>query len=128
MIALGYRHLDGATAYTNQETVGKGIAAALEEVPGLKREHLWMTTKIWATRHKDVTQGNEVNLQQLGLDYVDLALMHFPLGNEMGPPKNGSATPSMKAEYDYVQVSTTYIHTYYFHNTTSNPVFRYICS
>ena len=43
-IKVGYRHLDGATAYQNQDAVGKGIALALKNVPGLKREHLWVTT------------------------------------------------------------------------------------
>jgi diketogulonate reductase-like aldo/keto reductase len=98
-IALGYRHLDGATAYGNQVTVGKGIAKALKENPNIKREELWVTTKIWATRHKDVEGAMKVNLQQLGLDYVDLALVHFPVGNAPGP--QGKTV----ASYDFVDVS-----------------------
>jgi diketogulonate reductase-like aldo/keto reductase len=92
-IKLGYRHLDGATAYTNQDAVGKGIALALKNDPALKREHLWVTTKLWATRHKDVAGGIDVNNKQLGLDYVDLALIHFPIGNSQ---QNGK----LVAEYD----------------------------
>jgi diketogulonate reductase-like aldo/keto reductase len=44
-IKMGYRHLDGATAYTNQKAVGDGIRLALKEDPSIKREDLWVTTK-----------------------------------------------------------------------------------
>jgi hypothetical protein len=114
-IKLGYRHIDGATAYGNQATVGKGIAKALKENPEIKREDLWVTTKLWATRHKDVPGGNDLNLKQLGLDYFDLVLVHFPIGNSQVPVKNadgsakvganGRPVTETLAEYDYLQVS-----------------------
>jgi diketogulonate reductase-like aldo/keto reductase len=44
-IKMGYRHLDGATAYQNQQTVGEGIKLALKEDPTIRREDLWVTTK-----------------------------------------------------------------------------------
>jgi len=101
-IKVGYRHLDGATAYQNQDAVGKGIALALKDQPGLKREHLWVTTKLWATRHKDVAGGIDVNNKQLGLEYVDLALVHFPIGNSQRQVKgpDGKAATELVAEYD----------------------------
>ena|ERR1700712_874256 len=75
-ISIGYRHIDGATAYGNQVAVGKGIEAALAANKGLKREDLWVTTKLWSTRHGDqISGGTDVNLQQLNLTYVDLSLM-----------------------------------------------------
>ena len=114
-IKMGYRHLDGATAYTNQDAVGKGIAKALAEDKSIKRHDLWVTTKLWASRHKDVTGGVDINLKQLGLDYVDLALVHFPIGNVQRQRKNAqgqtiigaNGNPEMEthAEYDYVEAS-----------------------
>jgi diketogulonate reductase-like aldo/keto reductase len=75
-ITIGYRHIDGATAYGNQVAVGKGIEAALAANPALKREDLWVTTKLWSTRHGDqISGGTDLNLQQLNLTYVDLSLM-----------------------------------------------------
>jgi len=112
-IKLGYRHIDGATAYSNQGAVGKGIAKALRENPEIKREHIWVTTKVWATRHKDVKGGHEMNLKQLGLDYIDLALVHFPIGNSQQPVKSENGSVVMKdgkavtetvPEYDYVDM------------------------
>jgi|ERR1700761_3100007 diketogulonate reductase-like aldo/keto reductase len=44
-IKMGYRHLDGATAYQNQQTVGEGIRLALKEDPTIRREDLWVTSK-----------------------------------------------------------------------------------
>lgn len=113
-IKMGYRHFDGATAYTNQGAVGKGIAKALIESPNIKREHLWVTSKIWTTQHKDVPGGVAVNLQQLGLDYVDLMLIHFPIGNQQKPVldasgqakkgPDGKIVTHVVAEYDYLEV------------------------
>lgn len=92
-IKFGFRHFDGATAYTNQQAVGKGIAKGLAENPNIKREDLWVTTKIWATRHKSPAVGNDANLQQLGLSYVDLALIHFPIGNSQEPKIGADGKP-----------------------------------
>jgi alcohol dehydrogenase (NADP+) len=105
-IKVGFRHIDGATAYQNQDAVGKGIALALKDQPGLKREHLWVTSKLWATRHKDVTGGIDVGNKQLGLDYVDLALIHFPIGNSQRQTKgpDGKTVTELVAEYDSNQM------------------------
>jgi len=79
-IQAGYRHFDGATAYTNQGCVGNGLREGMKRT-GIKREDLWVTSKLWSTRHGNlIQQGHETNLKQLGLDYVDLELMHFPIG------------------------------------------------
>jgi hypothetical protein len=114
-IKLGYRHLDGATAYTNQEAVGKGIVKALAEDKSIKREDLWITTKLWATAHKAVESGTDMNLKQLGLDYLDLQLVHFPIGNTQKPKLDDQGQPVIGpdrkpvnetvAEFDYVEVS-----------------------
>jgi diketogulonate reductase-like aldo/keto reductase len=113
-IKMGYRHIDGATAYTNQDAVGKGIAKALAEDRSIRRHDLWVTTKLWASRHKDVPGGIDLNLKQLGLDYVDLALVHFPIGNVQRQKKNSegqtiigaNGNPEVEtiAEYDFIEV------------------------
>jgi len=83
----GYRHFDCATAYQNQVSIGKGLAEGLKRT-GLNRSDIWVTSKLWSTRHGDKIQsGHEINLQQLGLDYLDMALMHFPIGTANGKPE-----------------------------------------
>lgn len=82
---MGYRHIDGAACYGNEEEVGNGIKAALASGK-VKREDLFVTTKLWCTYHSRVEQALDESLKRLGLDYVDLYLMHWPLA--MNP--NGS--------------------------------------
>ncbi|RDI87949.1 hypothetical protein Vi05172_g1739 [Venturia inaequalis] len=83
----GYRHFDCATAYQNQVAVGKGLAEGLKRT-GLNRSEIWVSSKLWSTRHGEKIQsGHEANLQQLGLDYLDMALMHFPIGVANGKPE-----------------------------------------
>lgn len=79
-IRLGYRHLDCACDYGNEPEVGVGIAAA--RAAGLcRREDLWVTSKLWNTYHepKHVRAACERSLRDLGLDYLDLYLVHFPI-------------------------------------------------
>src|SRR3954469_13595489 len=74
--ATGYRHIDTAAAYRNEEGVGQAIRAS-----GLAREEVFVTTKCPNTAHgfdaaKDALNGS---LERLGLDYVDLYLIHWPI-------------------------------------------------
>ncbi|KAF2396924.1 Aldo/keto reductase, partial [Trichodelitschia bisporula] len=78
-IQNGFRHIDAAWIYNNQRDVGLGIKEGLRRT-GMKREDIWVTSKLWNDRHADkVSQGLEETLQQLGLDYLDLWLVHFPV-------------------------------------------------
>lgn len=70
----GYRHIDTAAAYGNESEVGKAIADS-----GIPREELFITTKLDNPRHKEVEQALNESLEKLGLDYIDLYLMHWPL-------------------------------------------------
>ena len=75
-LAAGYRHIDTAKIYKNEEAVGKAIASA--DAP---REDIWLTTKIW---NDDIRQGRataalDESLERLGVDYVDLLLLHWPV-------------------------------------------------
>ncbi len=75
----GYRLIDTANAYLNEEAVGKAIARVIKE--GIvKREDIFVSTKIWATLYEN-EKAVENTLKQLGLDYVDLLFIHQPAGN-----------------------------------------------
>ncbi|KAF2748129.1 aldose reductase [Sporormia fimetaria CBS 119925] len=69
----GYRHIDTALAYGNEHEVGQGIKDS-----GVPREEIWITTKLDNPWHKRVEEGIESSLKSLGVDYVDLYLMHWP--------------------------------------------------
>jgi len=79
-IRIGYRHLDSACDYGNEVQVGEGIRRALAE--GLcRREDLWVTSKLWNTYHapEHVRPAMERSLNDLGLEYLDLYMVHFPI-------------------------------------------------
>lgn len=73
-LEAGYRHIDTATLYRNEESVGKAVAAS-----GLAREELFVATK-FHPRDPDPEQAIEQSLRLLGLDFVDLYLWHWPAG------------------------------------------------
>ncbi|EEY21676.1 aldose reductase [Verticillium alfalfae VaMs.102] len=72
----GYRHIDAAAVYDNEEEVGAGIKAS-----GVPREEIFLTSKLWNTHHKaeDVEEALDQSLADLGTDYVDLYLIHWPV-------------------------------------------------
>ena len=83
-IKVGYRHIDAALCYGNENEVGQGIKEAID-AGIVKREDLFVTTKLWCSFHARVEEGLQQSLTDLGLDYVDLYLMHWPLAmNPMG--------------------------------------------
>lgn len=69
----GYRHIDTALAYGNEAEVGAGIRDS-----GVPRDQIWITTKLDNTWHHRVEDGIASSLKDLGVDYVDLYLMHWP--------------------------------------------------
>jgi 2,5-diketo-D-gluconate reductase A len=75
----GYRHIDTAAAYRNEAGVGAALAAS-----GLPREDVFVTTKLWNTQqgHDATLAAFEASLERLGLDHVDLYLIHWPVPSE----------------------------------------------
>ncbi|MFJ2719147.1 aldo/keto reductase [Streptomyces sp. NPDC087437] len=81
-LAAGYRLLDTAAAYGNEEAVGRAIKSS-----GISREELFVTTKLWvqdAPAEENTERAFEASLTKLGLDYLDLYLMHQPFGDVYG--------------------------------------------
>lgn len=85
-IVAGYRRLDSACDYGNEVLTGRGIRRAIDEGV-VKRDDLYITTKLWNTYHHPdhVPQALGRCLQELGLDYVDEFLIHFPISMEFVP-------------------------------------------
>ena len=91
-IRLGYRHLDCATAYQNEEVVGRAISKAIES--GLViREELFVLSKLWNKNMKpeEVIPALDQTLKDLGLEYLDMYLVHWPWPNYHEPGSAGDA-------------------------------------
>ncbi|XP_049998435.1 aldo-keto reductase family 1 member C15-like isoform X2 [Alexandromys fortis] len=84
-IDVGFRHIDAAYLYQNEEEVGQALRDKMADGT-VKREDLFYTTKIWATflRPELVRQCLERSLKKLGLDYVDLCIIHVPIAMKPG--------------------------------------------
>ena len=89
-LETGYRHIDTAMIYKNEEFVGEGIREFLDENKNIKREDLFITTKVWNSDqgYDSTLAAFELSLKKLSLDYVDLYLVHWP------------NTPNMKTTID----------------------------
>ena len=74
-LKAGYRHIDTAAIYKNEESVGRAIRDS-----GIPRQEIFVTTKLWNTNHSydEARQAFEESMEKLGLDYLDLYLIHWP--------------------------------------------------
>ncbi|AIO00788.1 prostaglandin f2-alpha synthase/D-arabinose dehydrogenase [Leishmania panamensis] len=77
-LQAGYRHIDTAAIYKNEESVGAGLRAS-----GVPREEVFITTKLWNTEHgyESTLAAFEESRKRLGVQYIDLYLIHWPRGN-----------------------------------------------
>ena len=80
-VKAGYRHIDTAAAYFNEEDVGKAVRDS-----GVSREEMFITSKLWLQDYgyEAAKKGIDASLQKLGMDYMDLYLLHQPYGDVAG--------------------------------------------
>ncbi|KUL91241.1 hypothetical protein ZTR_01764 [Talaromyces verruculosus] len=108
-LRVGYRHLDCAWYYLNEDEVGDAVQDFLKENPSVKREDIFITTKVWnhLHRYEDVIWSLENSLKKLKTRYVDLFLVHWPIASE----KDGQEKPKIGPDGKYVIL----------HDLTENP-------
>jgi len=102
-ILAGYRHIDCASVYGNEANIGHTLKEIFKS--GIvKREDLWITSKVWNDKHDDVEASCRKSLADLQLEYLDLYLVHWPFPN-YHPPKcdvntrNPNAKPYIQENY-----------------------------
>jgi glycerol 2-dehydrogenase (NADP+) len=106
-LKVGYRHIDCAWVYGNEDEVGEGLREAMADGK-VKRSDLFVTTKLWCTYHSRVEENLDKSLKSLGLDYVDSYLMHWPCpmnphGNDEKFPKLPDGRRDLDKNWSYIQ-------------------------
>ena len=76
IIHNGYRHIDTAAVYENEEAIGEALKEVFAE-SAIKREDLFITTKLWQSGRDDVEAAISASIQKLGCEYLDLYLIHW---------------------------------------------------
>ncbi|KAI9666954.1 MAG: hypothetical protein M1831_001459 [Alyxoria varia] len=105
-LKVGYRHIDCAYIYSNESEVGEAFQEAF--AAGIvKRKDLFVTTKLWCTFHNKVPEGLDISLKRLGLDYVDLYLMHWPVpmnpnGNHPNAPRHEDGSRDLLSNWSHL--------------------------
>ena len=106
-LKAGYRHIDTAAIYKNEESVGRAIRDS-----GIPRQEIFVTTKLWNTNHSydEARQAFEESMEKLGLDYLDLYLIHWPnpkplRENEAWKTRNAEVWRAMEDLYQEGKIS-----------------------
>ncbi|KAM7534509.1 hypothetical protein Aperf_G00000117206 [Anoplocephala perfoliata] len=107
-IDTGFRHIDSAMFFDNEQEVGQAIAAGLKR-NNLKREDLFITSKLWCDKHapEDVRKACQLSIKNLGVKYLDLYLMHWPMSFHL----------KEDAEFDFTDPDTLVYESYKLEDT-----------
>ncbi|OLL21646.1 Glycerol 2-dehydrogenase (NADP(+)) [Neolecta irregularis DAH-3] len=102
-LQAGCRHIDAAFMYKNEVAVGKGIKES-----GVMREDIFVTTKLWCSYHSRIEEAIDLSLKNLGLDYVDLYLMHWPIalnpnGSDPLIPVRSDGSRDIQKDWDFTK-------------------------
>ncbi|BAH45553.1 probable 2,5-diketo-D-gluconic acid reductase [Brevibacillus brevis NBRC 100599] len=110
-IKHGYRSIDTAAIYNNEEGVGRGIRAGLQEA-GITREDLFVTSKVWNADlgYESTLQAYETSLKKLGLEYLDLYLIHWPVEGKFKEAWRALETLYKKGLVKAIGVSNFHVH------------------
>ncbi|MED1784928.1 aldo/keto reductase [Brevibacillus fortis] len=110
-IKHGYRSIDTAAIYKNEEGVGRGIRAGLQEA-GITREDLFVTSKVWNADlgYESTLDAFETSLKKLGLEYLDLYLIHWPVEGKFKEAWRALETLYKKGLVKAIGVSNFHIH------------------
>ncbi|KAI9820800.1 MAG: H/ACA snoRNP pseudouridylase subunit [Pycnora praestabilis] len=106
-LSVGYKHIDCAYVYGNEDEVGAGLAEGFKSGK-VKRRDVFVTTKLWCTYHSRPEENLDMSLKSLGLDYVDLYLMHWPVpmnpkGNDPKFPKHADGSRDLDTSWSHIQ-------------------------
>ena len=109
-LEAGYRHIDTAALYENERGVGQGLARS-----GLPREDVFVTTKVWNDRHgyDDTLRAFDESLGKLGLDYVDLYLIHWPAPRQDRYVDTYRALETLRADGRARSIGVSNFHTHH---------------
>nr|XP_039248207.1 aldo-keto reductase family 1 member B1-like [Styela clava] len=104
----GYRHIDCALLYDNENEVGEAIEIKIKEGK-VKREDLFITTKLWSTYYRKVREGFDKSLRRLKLEYVDLYMLHWPFALQFTTekdffPVDDQGNAKLDEDIDYIEV------------------------
>ncbi len=107
-IAVGYRHIDCAAVYGNEAEIGEVFQSLFAR--GLRREELWVTSKLWNDKHAeaDVIPACRQSLADLQLDYLDLYLVHWPFPNTHEPGCDVNSRSANARPYIHEEFMTTW--------------------
>ncbi|WP_142828461.1 aldo/keto reductase [Planococcus soli] len=110
-IANGYRSIDTAAAYGNEEGVGQGIRDGLEKAD-IPREELFVTSKVWNSDlgYEETLAAYETSLKKMGLDYLDLYLIHWPVEGKFKDAWRALETLYKEGRVKAIGVSNFHIH------------------